>query len=174
MDRDREREIEWDCQKVRRQYYHHVDQREYDEAVLLFTPDIHWHVMRLDLHGRDAVRGAFGGLTDATIRHVLTNTVVTVIDEAHAIGAIDPKPHFYTSAFPDRLMSGESISLGYMGLNINYGAMAVRKGDLDFLNYLDTWIRVRQLHGWLDKRKAYWFESDAWFEQIDMNPLNVK
>ena len=140
----------------------------------MFAPDIHWQVMGLDLHGRKAVRGAFCGLTDATIRHVLTNTVVTVIDEDNEIGALDPKPHFYTSAFPDRFMSGESISLGYKGLNINYGAMAVRKRGLDFLNYLDTWIRVQQLHGWLDKRKACWFESDAWFAQIDKNPLKVK
>ena len=45
---------------------------------------------------------------------------------------------------------------------------------MDFLNYLDTWIRVQQLHGWLDERKAYWFESDDWFEQIAKNPLKVK
>jgi ABC-type amino acid transport substrate-binding protein len=56
----------------------------------------------------------------------------------------------------------------------NYGGLAIRKGDTDFLNYLDTWIRVQQLHGWLDERKAYWFESDDWFEQIDKNPLKVK
>ena len=84
MDREREREIEWDCQKVLRQYYRHVDKREYDEAVQLFTPDIHWVVMGLDLHGRAAVRGSFGGLVESTIRHILTNTVVTVIDNDNA------------------------------------------------------------------------------------------
>ena len=83
MDREQEREIEWDCQKVLRKYYHHVDQRQYDEAVQLFTPDVHWVVMGLDLHGREAVRGSFGGLTDSTIRHVLTNTIVDVVDKDH-------------------------------------------------------------------------------------------
>ena len=36
-----------------------------------------------DLHGREAVRNAFGGLTDTTILHVLANTIVDVIDEDH-------------------------------------------------------------------------------------------
>ena len=84
MTRDEERAIEWECQKVLSQYYHHVDQREYDEAVKLFTPDVHWQFMGLDLHSREEVRGQFGGLAEATIHHVLTNFVVTVIDENNA------------------------------------------------------------------------------------------
>ena len=69
MDEAQELAIEWDCQKVSRQYYHLMDQRNYDDAIKLFAPDVHWQVMGLDLHGRDAVREAFGGLTDSTIRH---------------------------------------------------------------------------------------------------------
>ena len=42
MTRDEERAIEWDCQKVWRQYYHYVDQKEYEKAAQLFTPDIDW------------------------------------------------------------------------------------------------------------------------------------
>ena len=100
MDREQEREIEWDCQKVLRQYYLHVDQREYDKAVQLFSEDIHWVVMGLDLHGRDAVRGSFGGLDDSTIRHVLTNTVVTVIDEDNA-ESISYNTIYVEKGFPD-------------------------------------------------------------------------
>ena len=40
--------------------------------------------MGLDLHSRDDVRGHFGGLDESTIRHVLSNFVVTVIDENNA------------------------------------------------------------------------------------------
>ncbi len=94
--------------------------------------------------------------------------------KAHGIGALDPKSHFYVTAFPDRLFLGANVNLGYRERNINFGGLAIRKGDMDFLNYLDTWIRVQQLHGWLDERKAYWFESDDWFEQIAKNPLKVK
>ena len=38
MDREKERAIEWECQKVLRQYYQHVDRREFEKAVALFTP----------------------------------------------------------------------------------------------------------------------------------------
>ena len=33
MDSEPERGIEWDCQKVLRQYYHHVDHHEFEKAV---------------------------------------------------------------------------------------------------------------------------------------------
>ena len=35
MDFVKRLEIEWECQKVLSQYYHPVDQREYDEAMQL-------------------------------------------------------------------------------------------------------------------------------------------
>ena len=37
MNRDEERAVEWDCQKVLRQYYHYVDHHEFEKAVKLFT-----------------------------------------------------------------------------------------------------------------------------------------
>lgn len=35
-------------------------------------------------------------------------------------------------------------------------AMAVRKGDADFLNYLDSWLTIQRDDGWLDDRIAHW------------------
>lgn len=85
MTRDEERAIEWDCQKVMRQYYHHVDHHEFEEAVELFTEDVTWSVMGIDLKGRDEILEALhGGLGNDTIRHVLTNVIVTVIDKDNA------------------------------------------------------------------------------------------
>lgn len=40
--------------------------------------------------------------------------------------------------------------------------IAVRKGDVDTLNALDSWIRLVEAEGWLKERKAYWFESKDW------------
>ena len=37
MTRDEERAVEWDCQKVVRQFYHYVDHHEYEKAVLLLA-----------------------------------------------------------------------------------------------------------------------------------------
>lgn len=85
MERDEEHAIAWDCQKVWRQYYHYVDHHEYEKAVKLFTEDVTWRVERLDLKGRDEILEAlYGGLGNDTIRHVVSNTVVNVIDADHA------------------------------------------------------------------------------------------
>ena len=85
MTRDEEIAIEWDCQKVWRQYYHYVDHHEFDKAIKLFTEDVTWESMGLDVKGRDAVLETLhNGLGNDTIRHVVSNTVVNVIDEDHA------------------------------------------------------------------------------------------
>ena len=77
MNRDEEIAIEWDCQKLLRQYYHYVDQKEYEKAAELFTPDVEWSSMSIVLKGRDdIIKGLHGSLEDGTIRHVFTNTVV--------------------------------------------------------------------------------------------------
>ena len=85
MDANQEMAIEWECQKLMRRYYHHVDHYEYDEAILLFTPDVDWLGLGVKLDGRKQIlEGLHGGLGAGTIRHMLTNVVVTVIDEDHA------------------------------------------------------------------------------------------
>ena len=86
MTRDEERAIEWDCQKLWREYYYHVDHREFEQAAALFTTDIDWtNSMGVVLSGREELlKGLYGALGDGTIRHVLTNMVVEVVDEDHA------------------------------------------------------------------------------------------
>ena len=81
MDRETEQGIEWDVQKTLRQYYHYVDQREYEKATALFTPDVDWEVMVLRVGSHENMLEALqNSLGSDTIRHVLTNTVVTVIE----------------------------------------------------------------------------------------------
>ena len=85
MDRKEERGIEWDGQKTLRQYYQYVDHHEDEDAVKLFTEDADWKVMGLELEGREEILEAlYGGLGNDTIRHVLTNAIVNVIDEDNA------------------------------------------------------------------------------------------
>ena len=89
MDRDLEREIESECQRLVHRYYHHVDHYEYEQAVALFTPDVDWIALGVKLDGRDEIlQGLYGGLGAGTIRHVLSNIVVDVIDENHAKGRV--------------------------------------------------------------------------------------
>jgi len=92
--------IEWDCQKLLRQYYHLMDQRNYDDATMMLSTDVRWEVMGLDLRGRKAVRDAFIGLTNSTIRHILTNMIVDVVDENHA-NAVSYVTIYVEKGFPD-------------------------------------------------------------------------
>ena len=85
MDREVEQGIEWDVQKTLRQYYHYVDQREYEKATALFTPDVDWEVMGLRVgNHEDMLEALQKSLGSDTIRHILTNALVTVIDKDHA------------------------------------------------------------------------------------------
>jgi len=41
-------------------------------------------------------------------------------------------------------------------------AFAVRRGDNDFVNFLNAWIVAREADGWLISTHKYWFESLNW------------
>ena len=87
LDKVTEHGIEWDCQKVLRQYYNLIDHREFETAVELFTEDVTWRLRGLDLTGRDAILKALyagSGSGDDTIRHIVNNIIVDEIDEDHA------------------------------------------------------------------------------------------
>ncbi len=41
-------------------------------------------------------------------------------------------------------------------------SIAVRKGDFDTINALNSWIRNREAEGWLKEKRKYWFQSREW------------
>lgn len=45
-------------------------------------------------------------------------------------------------------------------------AFAVRRGDNDFVNFLNAWIAAREADAWLTSTRKYWFESLDWQEQV--------
>jgi polar amino acid transport system substrate-binding protein len=45
-------------------------------------------------------------------------------------------------------------------------AFAVRKGDSDFVNFLNAWIVARDADMWLISTHKYWFESLGWQETV--------
>jgi len=75
----------------------------------------------------------------------------------HAMVASAPLPAFQALKYPDRL---------FMPLPGNFTrepiGFAVVKGDVDTLNYLNSWITVMEAQGWLAERKHYWFETNEW------------
>ena len=53
------------------------------------------------------------------------------------------------------------------------GAMAIRKGDLDTLNFFNSWIAANEADGWLEQRRQYWFETREWADQIATDPETI-
>lgn len=53
-------------------------------------------------------------------------------------------------------------------------AMAVRKGDLDILNFLNSWITINQANGWLDQRRQFWFDTLEWRDQVATDPEAIE
>lgn len=42
-------------------------------------------------------------------------------------------------------------------------ALAVRRGDLEFLEYLNRWVKTRRAEGWLESRREKWFDHLEWY-----------
>jgi polar amino acid transport system substrate-binding protein len=81
---------------------------------------------------------------------------------AHAVVASDPFPAFQALKYPDRLILPLAAPFTKEPI-----AFAVRKGDPDFLNFLDGWIRMVDDEGWLKERHDYWFRTEGWKSQVE-------
>ena len=79
----------------------------------------------------------------------------------HAVVGSAPTPAFYALKFSDTL---------FVPLPDNFTrepiGFALRKGDLDSLNYFNNWIRFVTAEGWLKERKHYWFETKDWEDRL--------
>jgi len=75
----------------------------------------------------------------------------------HALVASTPLPAFQTIKYHDLL---------FLPLKENFTqepiGFALRKGDVDTLNFFNNWIRVVEAEGWLKERKEYWFGTKDW------------
>ncbi|ACU90674.1 transporter substrate-binding domain-containing protein [Desulfomicrobium baculatum] len=81
---------------------------------------------------------------------------------AHAMVASAPFPEQQAIRNKDTLylpLQGETFAQEPIGF-------AVRKGDHDFLNFLNNWVLVAGTEGWLAERYAYWFKTMDWETQI--------
>jgi polar amino acid transport system substrate-binding protein len=79
----------------------------------------------------------------------------------HAMVASAPLPTFLALENPEVLF----LPLQEMFTREPIG-FAVRKGDVDTLNYFNNWIRVVEAEGWLKERKQYWFNTKEWEKQL--------
>jgi polar amino acid transport system substrate-binding protein len=80
---------------------------------------------------------------------------------AHAMVASAPLPAFQAAKYSDKLFLPLEGTFTKEPI-----AFAVRKGDVDTLNFFNSWIRVVQAEGWLKERKHYWFETVEWQDRL--------
>lgn len=73
--------------------------------------------------------------------------------------AAEPLPQAVVKQASGRLVMPFAEPIGRRG-----EALAVRRGDLEFLAYLNVWVEARLADGWLDARAAEWFGKLDWVE----------
>ncbi len=81
---------------------------------------------------------------------------------AHAMVASAPFPEHQAARNPKALylpLGGKTFTKEPIGF-------AIRKGDVDFLNYVNNWVLVVESDGWLAERYAYWFTTVDWESKI--------
>jgi polar amino acid transport system substrate-binding protein len=81
--------------------------------------------------------------------------------KAHAVLVTTPTPQLVVNHAPDRLFLPFADAL-----QTTSTAAAIRKGDADFLNFLNSWIAFRQEDGWLTERQRYWFQTTEWMKSM--------
>lgn len=97
-------------------------------------------------------------LTRATIVASADDPVQAVIDgKAQAALAPSLVPQALLQTAPGRLYLPRPTPLASTP-----SAMAVRKGDPDFLHFLDTWLGLQRDSGWLEERLLFWSNSANW------------
>ncbi len=77
--------------------------------------------------------------------------------EAHAYVATSPQPEFLALKYPQK------IDIPITKPLISYKAgFGVRKGEQEWLNFLNAWITARQADKWLSASHKHWFGSLGW------------
>ena len=83
---------------------------------------------------------------------------------SHAYLSSEPKVSYQVVDNPDVLYkpyADQSFNRWPMGI-------AIRKGDVDFLNFLTNWIRINTENGFIGERFGYWFDFERpWLSMVE-------
>jgi polar amino acid transport system substrate-binding protein len=75
--------------------------------------------------------------------------------------ADSPRLDIIAKLYPDAVSVPSIAPLGTFP-----AGFAVRRGDMDFINYLNSWIAARSADKWFDSRRIYWFKSTDWVANL--------
>ena len=128
-------------------------------------------VMIATRRGASSVRFVESVFPDAMLSLFDTDNAVlqaVVAGDAHAAAAFATTRTTWVEAHP------ETLNLPFEEpFASEVGAIAVRKGDLDTLNFFNTWIEANTASGWLEQRSQYWFQAREWEDQRATDPETI-
>jgi polar amino acid transport system substrate-binding protein len=79
----------------------------------------------------------------------------------YAAVADSPEPEIISKLYPDQ------ADLPAMKVLAAFpAAFASRRGDMDFTNFLNSWIEARSVNQWLERRRNYWFKTTDWEKRL--------
>jgi len=81
--------------------------------------------------------------------------------KAHAALLTTPTPDLVVRTAPDQLFLPSGSAL-----QTTATAGAIRKGDPDFLNYVNSWLAFQRQSGFIEERTTYWFKSAEWLRKM--------
>jgi len=90
---------------------------------------------------------------NALFKDLTENKINAAISDA-------PRPEAVAKSFP------RIITTPLKPLAVFPAAFAVRRGDQDFVNFLNSWIQERTVNGYLERRRKHWFDSFNWWESL--------
>jgi polar amino acid transport system substrate-binding protein len=75
--------------------------------------------------------------------------------------ADSPRPQLVGKIFPGKVvaLSGEPLATVPAGFG-------VRRGNMDLVNFLNSWIESRKSNKWLESRRNYWFKNSDWLNRL--------
>jgi polar amino acid transport system substrate-binding protein len=108
-------------------------------------------------------------MTSTLLPEAQIKTYSTDVDLFSALvhGKIDaaaadyPRPEIVAKFFPDKVSVPSGVKLTTFP-----SAFAVRRGDMGFVNFLNSWIYSRTANDWLEGRRIYWFKTTEWCSKL--------
>lgn len=123
-----------------------------------------------ELNNPQVAIGAIGGtVSEQVAREIFDKAAIKTFTEEkqaedalvkgllHAYVRADPEPRFIALRHPREV--DVPITKPLLGTS---EAFAVRKGDGDFVNFLNAWIVARSADAWLASTHNFWFETLGW------------
>ncbi len=75
--------------------------------------------------------------------------------------ADSPRPEIVAKLYPTNV-----ICVCDTPLATYPAAFAVRRGNLEFVNFLNSWIEAHTVDKWLEQRRGYWFKTTDWAKDL--------